>query len=90
MANLQIKGIDDDFYDLIKEIAASENRSVSQQVIFLVKQYVNRKKNIDKIKNPAQVLLDLSGSWQDDRTAKKIIEDITGNRKNSRKLVDGL
>jgi len=30
MANLQIKGIDDNFYIKIKEMAASENRSVSK------------------------------------------------------------
>ena len=90
MANLQIKGIADDFYALIKEIAVAENRSVSQQVIFLIKEYVNRKKNIQRIKTPAQVLLDLSGSWHDNRPAEKIIEEIASNRKNSRKLAQGL
>jgi hypothetical protein len=36
MANLQIKGIDDDLYAQIKSLAVSENRSVSQQILFLV------------------------------------------------------
>ena len=33
MANLQIKGMDDDLYAQLKALAASENRSVSQQVL---------------------------------------------------------
>ena len=34
MANLQIKGIEDGFYAEIKGLAAAENRSVSQQILF--------------------------------------------------------
>ncbi len=34
MANLQIKGIDDELYNEIKKLAASEKRSISQQVLF--------------------------------------------------------
>ena len=46
MANLQIKGIDDTLYSQLKALAASENRSVSQEVLFLVKSYLaNRKPN---------------------------------------------
>ena len=40
MANLQIKGIADDLYKKIKELAASENRAVSQQILFLIKEYL--------------------------------------------------
>ena len=40
MANLQIKGIEDDLYHAIKKMAAAENRSVSQQILFLVKSYM--------------------------------------------------
>ena len=45
MANLQIKGIKDDLYAQIKNLAASENRSVSQQVLFLIKEHISKKKN---------------------------------------------
>jgi len=37
MANLQIKGIDNELYEEIKKIAAEENRSVSQRPLFLSK-----------------------------------------------------
>jgi hypothetical protein len=32
-------------------------------------------------KTPAQVLLELSGSWEDDRTAEQIIADMKQSRK---------
>lgn len=89
MANLQIKGIEDDLYKKIKEIAASENRSVSQQVLSLIKEYMARRGAIQSLKSPAQVLLELSGSWKDKRSVDKIISEIKGSRKNSKKLKKG-
>jgi len=90
MANLQIKGIDDKLYDTIKKLAASENRSVSQEILFLVKEHVAKRKQTVAIKTPAQVLLDLSGSWVDNRSANAIITEIKAARRNSRKLEKGL
>ncbi len=89
MANLQIKGMDDNLYKRLKVIAASENRSVSQQVLFLVKSYLAKGKAIDEMKTPAQVLLELSGSWDDSRSSKEIIREIRKGRKSSRKLEAG-
>ncbi|NOY68510.1 MAG: hypothetical protein GXP53_03330 [Deltaproteobacteria bacterium] len=89
MANLQIKGIQDEFYAQIKALADSENRSISQQVLYLIRGYLAREKSIKKIKTPAQVLLDLTGSWADNRDAEKIINDIKKNRINSNKLSEG-
>ena len=90
MANLQIKSIEDDFYAKIKEMAASENRSVSQQVIHLIKKYLAREKHLERSKSPAQVLLELSGSWNDERRAEEIIKDLRKKRKSSRKLSKGI
>lgn len=89
MANLQIKGIDDAFYQKIKDMAAAENRSVSQQVLFLLKSHMARGKMIQKIKPPARVLLDLNGSWQDAADAEVIVDEIRQGRRNSRKLREG-
>ncbi len=89
MANLQIKGIEDNFYSQIKELAASENRSISQQIIYLIKEYLTKEKYIKKTKAPAQVLLELSGSWLDSRDEDDIISDIKTHRKNSHKLSNG-
>ncbi len=89
MANLQIKGIDDALYAQIKKLAASENRSISQQILFLVERYIANKKQFEKTKTPAQVLLELSGSWEDNRGADEIISDIRDARKNFSRFTEG-
>ena len=89
MSNLQIKGIDEELYGRIKEMANAENRSLSQQILFLAKEYMAKRKKIRSAKSPAQVLLDLSGSWDDEREPEKIIKEIKQNRRNSRKLEEG-
>ena len=89
MANLQIKGMDDDLYAQLKSLAASENRSISQQILFLLKLYLARKHQLQEAKTPAQVLLDLSGSWEDDRPAEQIVKDLKAARRSSRKLRKG-
>jgi hypothetical protein len=90
MANLQIKGINDDLYKEIKNLAISQNRSVSQQILMLIRQYLSKQHQIERTKSPVQVLIDLSGSWDDERPAEKIIMDLKKNRKNSKKLEMGL
>ena len=89
MANLQIKGIQDALYAEIKDMASAENRSVSQQILFLVKEYLARRKGFQALKTPAQVLLELSGSWEDEKGIEQIINEIKVSRKNSKKLVEG-
>lgn len=90
MANLQIKGMDDRLYEEVKALAASANRSVSQQVIFLLKAFLSRRTSFEKAKSSAQVLLDLSGSWEDDRTASEIAHDLRSARKSSKRFKEGL
>ncbi|RLB30213.1 MAG: hypothetical protein DRG87_05645 [Deltaproteobacteria bacterium] len=89
MANLQIKGIQDALYAEIKDMASAENRSVSQQILFLVKEYLARRKGVQALKTPSQVLLELSGSWEDEKGIEQIIDEIKVARKNSKKLVEG-
>jgi len=89
MANLHIKGIEDDFYDQIKRLAKSENRSISQQVLYLIRGYLSREKSIKKTRTPAQILLELSGSWIDSKSAEEIVHEIKDNRSNSNKLSEG-
>ena len=89
MANLQIKGIDDGLYAQIKILAASENRSVSQQVLFLIKEHLSKRKHLGSIKTPAGILLELSGSWVDERKPEDIVKEIKRARRNSKKLQKG-
>lgn len=90
MANLQVKGIDDTLYEQMKRLAAVENRSVSQEVIFLVKKHLALQNTLRSTPSPAEVLLQLSGSWEDPRQAEEIVAEIRTARKNSERLVGGL
>ncbi len=86
MANLQIKGINDELYKELKKIAAEEKRSMSQQTLLLLKDYLVRKQQVRKLKSPAQVLLDLSGSWEDNRGVETIVSEIKKSRRNFKRL----
>lgn len=90
MANLQIKGIDENLYLQIKKLASAENRSVSQQILYLAKEYLAKRKAFQASKTNAQVLLELSGSWADDRTPEEIVREIRRARRNSRKVREGI
>ncbi len=89
MANLQIKNMDESLYEEIKRAASAENRSVSQQVLTLIRDYLAKRKQVSKLKSPAQVLLELSGTWEDERSAEEIVQDIKKARKKSKKLSGG-
>lgn len=83
MPNLQIKGIDDALYSRIKEMAASENRSLSQQILFLTRQYLAEHHRGVSEKSPGQILLELAGSWDDPRSAKDIADEVRSQRESS-------
>ena len=89
MANLQIKGIDDELYLKLKQLSADENRSVSQQVLFLIRRSIAQKRRGKQNNTAAQTLLSLSGSWEDSRSAEEIVGDIKSMRRSSSKLSEG-
>lgn len=88
MSNLQIKGMDERLYQELKRLAAGENRSVSQQVLHWIRRHLAQKAGEGE--TAAEVLLDLAGSWEDDRTADQIAGDLRSRRRSSRKLAEGL
>jgi hypothetical protein len=53
----------------MKNIAASENRFLNYQILFLVREYLGKKKHLHPLKTPAQILQELFGSWEDERGA---------------------
>jgi len=81
MANLQIKGIDDVVYEELKKLAAAENRSVSQQTLFLIKDYLAKRHCVRTLKTSAQVLLEMAGSWEGEESAEEIITRINKARR---------
>ena len=82
--------MDDELYKELKKIAAEEKRSISQQTLLLVKDYLARKQQVRKLKTPAQLLLELSGSWKDGRGADTIVSEIKKARRNLKRLKKGL
>jgi plasmid stability protein len=83
MAILQIKGIDDALYARLKQIAAEDSRSVSQEVLHLTKEYMARREAQDVDATSAKALLELAGSWGDDRDAATIARELRTARRNS-------
>jgi plasmid stability protein len=80
MANLQVKGIDDDLYRALGARAKRENRSISQQVVTIIEEYLTRGGEIGR--RPAAAFLDLAGSWADERDADEIAREIRKARRN--------
>lgn len=83
MAILQIKGIDDAFYLRLKQMAAADSRSVSQEVLHLTKEYMAGREAQDLDATSARALLQLAGSWKDDRDAAEIAREIRAPRRSS-------
>ncbi len=77
------------FYDDLKRLAANDNRSVSQEVLHILREYLAKCTTAQHAKTPAQVLLELAGSWQDVRSAPTIVRALRQARKRSFKLRGG-
>ena len=84
MANLQVKDIDEKLYASIRNLAASEKRSISQEVVLILEKYLSKPLSFDK--NPTDEFLNLAGSWEDERSADVIIQEIKENRRNSNRF----
>ena len=84
MANLQIKGIDDDLYREIRKMAKDEHRSVSQQILYMTKLFLTKRKAVEQAKTPAEILLELAGSWDDERSAAEIVAETLQARVSER------
>ena len=84
MATLQVKGIDDHLYGALRARASMDNRSISQEVIAIVREYLGRPSGDTRKANEA--FLELVGSWQDDRSAEEITADIRASRRSGRRF----
>lgn len=85
MATLQVKGLDDGLYEALKALAARESRSVSQQVVHLVKAALAS----PRPSSATQDFLALAGTWEDPRDASVIVAELRGAR-GSRRRDDAL
>lgn len=85
MANIQIKGVDEDFYRDLKRMAAAGHRSVSGTVLAAIREHLAKQGAVEKITAPGELLLSLAGSWEDDRPAEEVAAEIRSSRRRSRK-----
>ena len=88
MATLQVKGIDDDLYRALAARAAQERRSISQQVTKIIQDYLARDRGTAEETTAA--LLELCGSWADDRSAEEIAADVRQARRSGGRTIDVL
>ena len=82
MAILQVRSMDKDLYLALGRRAALENRSISQEVIEIIKRYLatplTRRAAAD------EEALSLAGSWTDSRPEKEIAGSIRKERSTRR------
>jgi plasmid stability protein len=81
MATLQVRDIDDRLYKYLRTAAKLQNRSISQEVITIIQNYLNKPQNTSS--NATLEFLALSGAWKDERAADDIISDIRTHRTHS-------
>lgn len=82
MATMQVRSIEDKLYNALKAKAKADNRSISQEVIVILKKYLSQpEQNLNNVTNS---FLELAGSWQDKRTAEEIVKDIRKSRATRR------
>jgi len=80
MATLQVKSIDDKLYKLLGIKAKMDNRSISQEVITILKEYLSEPRKRNAV-IATDRFLEMCGTWKDDRNSEEIISDIRNKRK---------
>ncbi len=82
MAVLQVRNMSDELYGALGRRATMDNRSISQEVIEIIKRYLASPRGTSIAADEA--VLQLAGSWLDDRSAKRIAADIRKDRVTKR------
>jgi len=83
VANLQVKSIDDELYKSLGKRAAMENRSISQEVVSILKAYLSMPSN--KTRQVNNQFLALCGTWEGDESADDIIKEVQSSRRSNSK-----
>ena len=80
MATLQVRSIDEQLYKALGRRAAMDNRSISQEVISILKAYLSSPSL--QHANSTNDFLELCGTWQDTKNEKQIVEKIRESRQS--------
>ncbi len=86
MATLQVRSIDEKLYKALGQLAAMENRSISQEVISILKKYLSSPKQQQD--NATNSFLDMCGTWTDDRSTNEIVDEILESRNEEDRYKD--
>ena len=84
MATLQVKGMDDRLYKAIGVRAAADKRSISQEVVFIIEEYLSRSAGDQRATTSAA--LELAGSWEDERVPRQIASDLRKARRTGKRF----
>jgi plasmid stability protein len=87
VANLQVKGIDDELYRALAARASSDNRSISQEVVTIIVDFLARPER--PARGATEAFLALCGSWDDPRPAEQIVREVRRRRRVSRRRMAG-
>lgn len=74
MATLQVRSMDDHLYHALGLRAAMDHRSISQEVIAILTEYLARP--VGRHQHQTERFLQLCGTWQDERTESEIADGI--------------
>ena len=87
MATLQVRSIDDQLYQALGKLAAREQRSISQQVVAILKEHLAQPL---RHASATDDFLALCGSWKDGRSADELAAEIRSNRKSTNRFRETL
>ena len=83
MATLQVRSIDGRLYGALGRRAEMDHRSISQEVVAILNDYLASPARTSH-GTATDALLELAGSWTDERDADAVIADIRQARKTRR------
>ena len=86
MATLQVRSIDDNLYRALGRRARIENRSISQEVVSILKAHLSLPGR--QYADTTSLFLEMCGSWSDNRSAEKIVEQIRQARQSGGRFQD--
>ncbi len=93
MASITVRNIPDEILQKIKALSAVERRSINNEILIILErgtfsEYEERMLRRKYISKSTQLELwkSLMGKWEDNRSAKEIIEDIYSNRTLGREV----
>lgn len=81
MATLQVRSLDDQLYQALGRLATQQQRSISQQVVAILKEHLSQPL---RHASATEEFLALCATWNDERSAEEIVTEIRESRTTHR------